>query len=417
MEALVTSRVASASPFFWGFTTLVIDAAALASGKIGIERCAGAFPDGLPFACPGDVAAVRPVDVSRDAIGSVVRLCAPSRSAGPIAAEGSGAETRYVIRDGSCGDLLDAASPEEPMKFGEPNLFLHVGDMDEDGFEVLKVARIKDVATDRSITLDSEFAPTVVSFDAADAISGPLTEIANLMQGKARALAGRQAEGLGFGDTASEPFMLLQLCNRWWGQLSQTVGAGRAHPVDVHRDLFAAAAEFATFTREEERLPIPLPPYDHDALTETFHPLFEELRRSLGHITQERAVALNLEFSQRTRIYFVRHVPEDLVDMARFILAVRAAVPEEELSRTFQRQVSIASVNEIPEVIRAAERSVPIKPLADPPTAIRKMAGWVYFELDRSEAAWDSIARDHSVAIHPQNIFDQLEMSLWAVRN
>ena len=65
----------------------------------------------------------------------------------------------------------------------------------------------------------------------------------------------------------------------------------------------------------------------------------------------------------------------------------------------------------------AAGRSVTLRPMAHFPTEIRQLAGWICFELDRNSASWEGVRSQKTIAIHTQEVFDELKFQLWAVRD
>ncbi|NMW25688.1 type VI secretion system baseplate subunit TssK, partial [Rhodanobacter denitrificans] len=54
LERFVELRAGNLRPYTWGFSELELETDLLAIGKLGIKRARGVFPDGTPFAMPGD---------------------------------------------------------------------------------------------------------------------------------------------------------------------------------------------------------------------------------------------------------------------------------------------------------------------------------------------------------------------------
>lgn len=218
--------------------------------------------------------------------------------------------------------------------------------------------------------------------------------------------------------------MRLQVCNRWGARLKQicemramSEGIGPVHPAPLHRDLVEAAADLACFTQTETRRPPAFPAYDHDNLTDTFEPVYTELKRSLSFLGEQKAVPIELKFHRKQQIYYSQSIDSRLLKDTRFVLVARAGMLEEDFRAQLPQRTSIGSVEEIIEIIQAAERSVPLRALSNFPPDLRPLAGWTAFELDQNAEAWSGISSQQTIAIHPQDVFQDLEMALWAIRN
>ncbi|MEL6479656.1 MAG: type VI secretion system baseplate subunit TssK, partial [Pseudomonadota bacterium] len=383
-ESMLTARIAALQPFFWGFSRIELDEKALAIGKVALTACEGAFPDGLPFAFPGDTALIEPLELDQTVTNQTVWLVAPALSEGArigfeLASDGPPLDARYAIKTREVANALDDGAGPELLKLGETNLRLQIGTRPPQGFEALPLVRVREVTPDRRVVLEEGFFPPVLSADVAADLYRSVAEIAGLFEVRAEHLAGRQSAVRGTSSTARDQFLLLQLCNGWGARLRQIRDMRRIHPSELHRDLVEAAAELATFTRPDTLRPPPLPAYDHDDLTTTFTPVLEELRRSLGFLGEQKAVPIELEFSRKYRIYHNRAIEGTLFEGARFILVARAAMLEDEFRQNLPRRVSIGSTAEIMDIIGAAERSVPLRPLNAFPPDISHQAGWTCF--------------------------------------
>jgi type VI secretion system protein ImpJ len=430
-ETMLASRVAALQPFYWGFSRLEIDEGALNTGKIAIAVCEGAFPDGLPFSFPGDSALIEPLELEGGQTDVTIYLAAPVIAAGSqlgaeAGADGNVRAARYAIETHEVPDALSVTTPPEVLKLGEPTLRLVAGERPREGFESLPLARVVEVTTDRRVVLDPDFIPPILSVDVARGLARSLSEIAGVFEARAEYLAGPYSEAGAQSVSAQEQFMLLQICNRWTARLKQICdlraqgreGRPLIHPVDLHRDLVEAAAELAAFTEERTRRPPAFPPYDHDRLTEVYMPVLEELRRSLGHMGVQKAVPIPLKFHPREKVFYNPTMDSALLDGGtRFILVARAKMLEDQFRGDLPRRVSIGAGQEIRNIIGAAERSVPLRALSSFPAEIRPLAGWTPFELDRNAEAWSGISHHKSIAIHPQDVYEELEMTLWAIRD
>lgn len=433
-ESLVATRIAALQPFFWGYSKVRLDPAQLSTGTVSVLECEGAFPDGVPFSFPGDAAAIEPLELEVGTSDVTIWLTAPAISAGSALgaerpANGAPPASRYVIETSEERDVLDPAGPPELMKMGNQGLRLVAGPKPAQGFMVLPMAKVREVTADRTVVLDEDFVPPVLSAEANSGLARQVGEIARLFTARSEALAGRYSSAGGASVSAQDQFMRLQVCNRWSARLRQMCdmrggdlegdrgACPRIHPALLHRDLVEAAADLACFTQEETRRPPEFPSYDHDRLTETFTPVLVELRRSLGFLGEQKAVPIQLKFHRKQHIYYAQSIDGRLLKDTRFVLVAKAKMLEDDFRSQLPRRTSIGSVDEILEIIGAAERSVPLRALSAFPSDLRPLAGYTAFELDQNAEAWAAIAAQQSIAVHPQDVFEDLDMTLWAIRN
>ena len=72
------AKVASMSPYHWGFADLQIDEAALAMGKLALVSARGVLPDGTAFSMPIEDAV--PAAVQQDDLHPRVGICLCNQS-------------------------------------------------------------------------------------------------------------------------------------------------------------------------------------------------------------------------------------------------------------------------------------------------------------------------------------------------
>src|SRR3546814_13697442 len=91
-------------------------------------------------------------------------------------------------------------------------------------------------------------------------------------------------------------------------------------------------------------------------------------------------------------------------------------MPAEALRRNFPNQVKIGPVEQIRELVNVALPGIGARPLPVAPRQIPFHAGVAYFELDRSNQYWKSLANSGGLAIHVAGEFPSLQMECWAIR-
>ena len=421
LEAQMRDRMTALEPFFWGTRAAEVDEAALRSGRFALARFHGVLPDGTPVSFPGRDPAPPAVELDRDLKNTTIYVTAPavqpgSRIASVRSAGGGPVSTRYVVEEAALGDALNDSAPSVEVQVGTLNLRYEVGERTREGLVAMPVARVAEIGTDRSVRLDGEFVPPVLAASASPCLTGYLKEFAAALDSRATALAGAYSQVGGSGAAAIQDFMLLQLVNERAALFAQMRDARHHHPERLHRLFVGTAAALAVHTQESGRRPPTFPRYDHDELTATFRPVVEELRRSLSFAQEQKAVRIPLRLSQH-KIHY-GHVPHpDILAKGRLVIVARSALDGEEFRKNFPRQVSVGSVNEIREIIAAADRSIRLRPFAHPPQELPRMAGWLYMEVDRTSPSFADVQKSRSIAIHHAAHFPELEVQLWGIRD
>lgn len=428
-ESLVAMRARSVQPYAWGFAKLRLNKAALDNSEIALESCVGALRNDMPFALPGDIAApgdpgsVPTLPLGADGeevINQTIWLCAPSgvdeaRLAAPPKSAHEPVSTRYAILSSDHRNVLDDNAAEEPVQMGAPNLSLFLGETLKPGYIGLRIGRVREITQDKEIVLDPDFIPTVLSADASKNLMYALENVVRLLELRAEEI---DAYGTAGGASASglKQLVLLQLLNRWTGRLRQILDAEKIHPLELHRELSAAASEFVTFAEEGPRRPEPFPKYDHDDLTGTFQPVFASLRRSLSGFGEQKEAKIELQENKDRRVHFARQIDGTLYEKARWILVVNAPLEEEELRTDFPKRTSVASVGEMRKILGSAVKGVKLKPVGRP-DELQPMRGWQYFELVQDGPSWEQMIKEGSVAIHPQKKLGDVKIELWAIKD
>lgn len=414
-------RMLALAPFFWGIRSVRPDEAALRSGRFALAGLKGILPDGTPVSFP-DVDPVPPaVEVDRDTTNQTVYLVVPGwqpghRLAQPRSAGGGAISTRYVLKQAPVGDALNEASPDVEVQIGTLNISYEIGERNREGFVAMPVARIAEVGTDRQVKLDESFIPPVLAASASEVLEGFLKEFSAALDSRAEALAGVYSQVGGSSAAAVQDFVLLQLVNERAALFAQMRDARHHHPEEMHRLFVGTAAALAAHTQEQTRRPPVFPRYDHDDLAATFAPVVEELRRSLSFATKQKAVRIPLRLS-RHQIHFGQIPHPDILSGGRLVIVAKADMDGEEFRKSFPRNVSVGSVNEIREILAAADRSVRVRPFAHPPQELPRMAGWLYLEVDRTSPSFADIEKSRTIAIAHSARFPELDVQLWGIRD
>ena len=418
LERLVELRAGALRPYTWGFTELELEADLLAIGKLGIKRARGVFPDGTPFAMPGDDPLPPPLEVDANWRDQTVYLTLPLRS--PTQPDSGRPEApaeklfRFRVREAEVRDASGSTDGATPLEVGGMSSRLLPQSQPMEGLTRMPLARIVECRSDRRVMLDDAFMPSGLSCQGVPRLVTFLTELLGLLHQRGEALASRVALTDRGGAAEIADFLLLQVVNRCQPLVAHLAEAPLLHPEELYRVLVAMAGELATFTAPGKRPPA-LPPYRHEALRESFEPVIAALRASLSAVMEQTATPIPLQ--ERKYGVWVAVVPDlTLLDNAAFVLAAKADLKSEELRRQLPAQSKIGPVEKIRDLVNLQLPGIPVAPMPVAPRQIPYNAGYLYFEFDRHAAMWRELKTSGGIAFHFGSGFAGLDLQLWAIR-
>jgi len=418
LEYQLRQRLAATIGYPWGFTSIVIDEAALALGKLSINAAQGILPDGTAFSVPGNDAAPPALDVPNDARNERVVLAVALQRPGIVETDaeqaGGSMGPRFQVAEVSVGDSNTNVDRDASVQVGRLNLRLMLERDAGEGYATLGVARVVERRADNKLVIDAQYVPPMLHAPGHPILDGYLRELCGLLHQRGEALAARlsQPGRGGVGEIAD--FLLLEAVNRSQPLFLQMQQRSVLHPEQLYAACLSLAGDLATF--RDKRRPPPFPEYLHDDQQRCFRPVIEDLRQSLSMVMEQTAIPIELQ----DRKYGIRVaiVPDvELQRHASFVLAVAAQLPGEALRARFPTQVKIGPVERIRDLVNLQLPGVGLRPLPVAPRQIPYHAGFNYFELDtRNNELWKQLESSGGLAMHIAGEFPGLELEFWAIR-
>ncbi len=407
----------SAQGHFWGFHSLVLDAASLAIGKVAIASATGVMPDGTVFSFPQVNEPPSVVTISETVKAKRIMLCLPMFRTGSeeVSFDDDGRSlARYKVLDEDAPDQNSVGGDPAPIQTAHLRLRLLAEDEVPEGWMTVGVCLVSERRNDLSVSLDDKHIPPIVVAHESNVLSGFLRELAGLLHHRGEALAARlSAPGRG-GVSEVADFLMLQLVNRYEPLIVHLSKLRTLHPERLYADLLALAGDITTFTRDTRR-PGDYPAYNHDDLASCFTPMMADLRRSLSMVLEQNAFQIELlERAYGVRVAVIAN--PDLIKTATFVLAVAADLPGETVRKQFPSQVKIGPVEKIRDLVNLHLPGVGLRPLPVAPRQIPYHAGNNYFELDTSSEFWRGLERSGGLAMHIAGDFPGLKLEFWAIR-
>ena len=415
--AALEARLGGALAYPWGLVELALSEPLAQGQQVGVDRLVAVLPDGEVIAIPGGQPPPPPFDVDDQVRGEIVYLTLAADQPGAVAyaypQSRDAGLARYLIVEQNMIDATDPDRASEAIEVARANVRFGIEPADLAGRITLGIARIREVQGKR-IVWDEAYIPPVLDIKASPTLAGFLTDVIGRVEARQDELASRAVEGIDGGSETFAAYLLLQLLNRWQPELRHLARLDRVHPERLFTAFVAFAGELQTFTRPDRRAQA-FPDYVHDDLETCFKPPYIALRDGLSGGFVNSAVQLELKLLQ-PGAYVSTITDRGLYDQGRFYLAVSTRKPADEVRRALPSVVKIGSVAKMQQLVQAALPGVPLAAVAAPPSQIRAMPHFTYFELDRSVPDWKDFATAPALGLYIAGDWPELEMELWCVK-
>ncbi|MGF1908688.1 type VI secretion system baseplate subunit TssK [Vibrio kasasachensis] len=417
-EHIIDERVSSVSRYLYGVSELILNPEYLSFGRISIERGVGIMPDGTVFRIPQEDTLPDALEIEDSSLANqLVYLAVPLRSGSLMEINwpedrGTG---RYTSSRIEVRDVHTVSGDITTLDVSPVRIQLMLEHEDRSAFASIAIARILEKRPDGSVVLDPDFIPCHLNVASNAALHRFVNEISGLMRERAKNISQRISSPSQGAVADVSDFMLLQALNRLQPQVQHLAQLRSLHPERLFECLSSVCGELATFT-DESRMPPSIPSYNHDMPNSSFGPLIRSLRQSLSIVLEPRAVSIQLD----KRKYGLMVAPiqdPQLIESAEFIIAVKARLPLDELRSLFTQQTKVSSVEKIRELISLQLPGIPITPLPVAPRQLPYHAGYAYYQLDKTSAAWSMLSQSSGFAFHVAGAFEDLDLQFWAIRS
>lgn len=407
-EALLAARLDALAPHPWGVAAMELDAAALASGQLRLQRFEGVLPDGLVVAFseddgegppPRDVAAHFPASArSLD-----VHLGVPLDRDGVAAyAEPSGdaLAARYAI---STREVQDATRPgaSAPVAFARPNLALLLGSESRADHETVKIAELVRTGTGQLAVSDA-FVPPLLRVAGAPRLLAALRELVTRLLAKQRDLAGARPGAAPVSGAELTRMLQLVVVSGAYPALAHVAEAGDVSPLDAYLELARFAGQLAAVSPDADVAS--LPKFNHADLRSTFEPLLARIQAFLGGMALEQFLRVPLEVRQG--LHVARVQDERLLRGVPLFLSVKSEIPENQVAEQLPRLCKAAALTDIQSLVQAAAPGLPLQATPRPPPELPQRAGTVYFLVTPAERLWKNVVADRTLAFYLPPPFD-----------
>ena len=401
----------------YGLIDYELNAGALAQGKFALNRVSGIFPDGTPFQLPDDGDLPEPLLISSDNRDVVVCLALPfadQQEKDAVEQRQGDSFSRYVIGDRVVSDRFS------PDSSGEETVFtaalwsrLVLSDENNTAFHTIPLARISEKRDDDSVILDKNFYPCAMALSGSEPLQTICSDLTGLVSQRAADLASRIGRATAGDSSQLSQLLMLQSLNRAKPLIKHLSESASTHPETLYKDLLQLAGEICTIT-QSTRLSPDFMEYLHRDQHQCFSALMDNLRQSLNWIPDYKTESFPVQHV-KAGIYTSSVNNTQLFNTSRFILAAKARVTPDELSRRLPKQITISSKARLRDLVEAQRQGILLKHMVTVPNSIPMYENYVYFEMRDDDPLWQDIAVSGDIALHISGSFNDLSMQIWAV--
>lgn len=401
----------------WGFTALKLDTMQLAMGRVSLLECAGIMPDGTLFELDDQVLARTTFIVPEGSRELDLVLALPREGASNIEVEhepGPSSLSRNYLIEADVTDNCTDGCGETTLQLARLNLHLaHQQDV-ERTHVYLGVARVLERSPNGQVSLDENFIAPVLRWHVATQLAAFVDDVLGKIKQRGYLLATNMGmPGLG-GVTEVQHFLMLQTINRAESVLSHLMSYPSLHPEIMYRELLGLAGELAVFSETDKR-PKTYPVYRHDRLAESFAPILKDLAYTLSAEAGTDVVPLPLN-DREHGIRFAAVLDSGLYTTARFVLAVRAEVPDDELRKRFPTGLKIGPAERVADLVELQLPGLNVSVLPAAPRELPYYAGFSYFELQNDHPLWQELKASKGFGMHVAGDFPGLKLAFWAIK-
>jgi type VI secretion system protein ImpJ len=402
----------------WGFSTLQLDARALAAGTLSLASATGVFPDSLLFDIPASDPApqARALEKCFPAGNDTCTfyLAIPEYRAGAmnVSIDRGRVSTRFTTHLQLTRDENGGGGREKPVQVAHKNLQLIAEGENLEGSVLLPCARI--LKTEAGTFLaDPEFVPPLLSIQASEVLNSSLRSLIELLVTRSTQLSGaRRAKNQSLADFSASDvanFWLLYTINTRLPGLRHILQSANVAPQRLFDEMSDLAGSLTSFSPKID--PRDLPQYNHEQPGPCFRSLDELIRLMLETVVPSNFVALTLK-QVRDTTYATSIDKDSYLDKTRFYLAVSADLRDPDIIDRAPKLMKVSSAVQIENLIRHALPGLRLAYVAQPPRAIPVKLRHHYFAVEQAGPSWDHVRQARSFAVYVPADFLNPQMEL-----
>lgn len=415
-ESNLHNIVSFAQAHYYGAFDLAINDSLLKQGVVGLSRLEVVFEDGtvyIPTSLEIDsLSYSMPANTAETKLYLVItRVTASSNEISYELDEIK--NTRYSAFDKPLIDTTDSDSDPRVVTLAKLNARLMLEDDIHSSLIKIPLAIVSS-NDNAEVDIQESYIPPTLIAQKNNKLYNYINELYGLLAQKSKSLANAVNDPNRGGSLEITDFLMLQTVNRYLAyMLHQKQATNHTHPEALFVSLSKLCGDLMTFlpTRKMGDMPV----YDHRNLKQCYQQLMSNLRISLSTILEQRIIRIDL--SQKDNATYVAQTPNaEILDIANFILAVKADMPNETLRHNLPSIMKISTVEQIKELVAYHLPGVKLNALSVAPRELPYHNGYVYFELDKDTEIWERFDDSSGMAFHIAGDFPNIDLEFWAIK-
>jgi len=422
-EHFIHQRTSMLTPYYWGFSSLSIDRQGLEYGKLVINGATGIFPDGTPFALPETCPPPNPLTLTPQHCGQqlylALSLSLPGHDETLLSSPQPSSSARFIAKEHLVHDSNAVHLEPRQLLLAQLSLRLIPEAEMNDMWIGIPCAKLKHLESDgRAILYDDDYIPPLIDGRESQLLISWINHMIGQLKHRADYIALQITEPNQHEPQAVgvEDYLLLQLCNRYHSMLEYWLQRPLVHPEVLFCELNSLQAELATYLCRQRRPPQEGFSYQHKSLADTFRPLITDISHQLNLLLTKAGESFDFQ-RQSNGVWITTDPDLQLEEYQAIIIAVKASVPHQQLTKQFVQQTKVSGPRHILDLVRSHLPGVTLQPLAGPPRQLAHSLGTHYFELVRNGRDWQNILDEQAVALHLAGNFADLSLRLWGLRD
>ncbi len=411
----INTRINTINPNYWGFIEVQIDEAALAGGALGLTRCSGIMPDGLPFEMPENdsLPKTRTFEEFFAATSEKleVYLAIPVENLSgnncKINESLNSNNSRFALQN---VEVLDYNSGTNLRSIGivKPNFQLKFGGESLDDYSALKIGEVTR-SSDGKYSMNKKY--ILPSLNLSGSLTEYAGEILGLLISKSKELKSQSAvQKPELSINQVEILMMLQSVNSFIPLLNYYHKSKHIHPENLYILFLNIAGQLSSYSTAGSKT-TELPSYDHKHLTEIFSQVVEEIKIFLNVQKTVTRRDLIIPLRRHSDTLFVGQLsPEH--SPAQFYVSVQGDLPEKKIITELPKNIKISAYEEIFAVHQAGIQGVTIEYVARPQPGITVNEKAHYFKINKEGRFWEKISSKNNIAFFIASEFKSLQLEL-----
>lgn len=400
----------------WGMTELQWDEAALHSGNLSLQRCAGFFPSGKHFSAPDTDKLPIPVAPSAAQRDGFIYLVMPIAQPGTLRVTPRGADPTSTGAPEALEqvEVWDDSTPRPtPAKImiASCNLSLVVAAEPPQGTHYILLGKLRPANAAGGLSLDPQCWPVSMSIKASETLVRHLSDISHRLYQRSRDSAGFSAKS-GTLEILQE-ILFLAIINRAAPVISQLASLPELHPYDLHLLLLGLSSELHTFGVSSKNAP-EFPRYNHLDQHASFSMPIAGMIKALERALPRRATRVPLRFEGAGT--WAGSFPDErlLRPGTRLLLSLVAPGPADSARSNFPKISTIAASTRLQQLVDTQSAGLKIDPLHSEPQEVQSPnPRAVWFDIRVPTDEWKPLI--NGLGVYLSRKVPDIEMELWMI--